>query len=270
MCKPNTHGIFGMMKHIKLLLLIATVLLASCQKDAPISECSLPYSGLLCKTYIYENDACIGYIAHDYDNTLRKTHDIFKTVKGRTDKTVIYTYTNNRLSEEQHLNASDKETRLIRYAYTDAGLFLKTEYFAGNTPELSHHYTYINNKLSEELIDYVSGNDTLIRYEYDFQGELWRKSYLLNSTSLIKYQIHEFFDNQSERIKFYDARHMYRGYKLIETNTDGSLKSETTYNSENTLTEKTTYNYNHLGITAEKVYDSNMNVKGYKLYYYSE
>lgn len=265
------RGKFGMMKPFKLFILFFSFFFVSCEKDKLINDCSLPYPDLLCKTYLFENDICIGYINYDYNTALQKTSEEYKTINGKTEKSICFKYNQQELLLEERIIKNNKtDNEVISYEYTAFQKVEKKEYFKNENLVKSIHYFYDNtDKIEQIKIFNQSSLDSLIVFEYDNEGLLWRQSYFDKDNTLLSYEIHQFYDNNIERIIFYNAKDLIQGFHLLQRDAEEKMLSQKVYDRNNELVEKTVYEYENTFLIKVSKLDAYDKVKSYTVYFYS-
>ena len=261
-----------MMKFFKYLFFFISLLFLSCEKDPLINyDCSLPADGLLCKTYIFENSQCIGYIDYEYNANLQKETEYLKTPKGKVEKTFSYVYNAQGLISEENIdkNSSTKNEKIV-YSYSATNKILKTEHFDNEMLSNSAVYVYDStDNLTTTNIFYQSALDTVIKFEYDTKGKLWRQSFYNKDNSISSYQIHIYFDNGVERINLFNVNDVYLGYNLLTFNASGNITLFSAFDRDNVLTEKIIYDYENDRLIKETRKDGAENIVSYKVLFYS-
>ena len=272
MPKPSIRGRYGMMKLSSCIVLLIVALFYSCQKDSLMNcNCTLPAKDMLCKTYLFNNEVCIGYIEYAYNAQLQKETETYKSVKGKIEKTISYTYNNAGFISEMIIETRSPEKKeRISYVYNLTNKIENIEIFDDETLIKSKLYAYNNsNELQQTKI--ISGGvlDTLISFEYDVEGKLWRESFYNSDSLLSSYQIHQFYFNGIERVNFYNANDVYSGYNLWVHDSDGNIISFSDYDQTNNLIEKTIYTYENRLLKKVSTQDGFGHEISYIAYFYS-
>jgi len=265
------HGKYGTMKLFKIIIFLVLTGLMSCQKDVLINDCTLAYPGLLCKSFFFEGENCIGYTENEYNSNLQKIKTIYKSTAGKAEKTIEYTYNCANLIVEEHIYGKNNALKeVILYKYTPSDLLEKASHFVdGNETRTITHIYLSDNKLEETQVLTQGALDTVIRFEYDTRNKLWRKSYYTKDNALLQYQIHEYFDNNIERIKFYNAKDIYQGYHMLQFNEEMKSLIFITYDRENKIVEKLMFEYEDgflIGIEKKDAYNT---IKSKIIHFYS-
>jgi len=260
------------MKIYKYLVFFISLLFFSCEKDPLINyNCSLPYDGLLCKTYLFENNLCIGYIDYEYNVNLLKEKEYLKTPKGRVEKTFSFVYNNQGLISEAYINKeSQTKSEKTLFNYSATNKILKTEHYVNEVLIDYSENTYdADDNLLEKSIYYQGALDSVIKFEYDSEGKLWRQSFYNEDNTLASYQIHIYFDNGVERINLFNAKDVYLGYVLLTFNDSEKMTSYAEFDKDNQLTEKIICDYENDRLIKETVKDGAENIVSYKILFYS-
>jgi len=226
---------------------------------------------MLCKKYLFDNNICIGYIDYDYNAQLLKETENYKTVKGKVEKTISFTYNSmGSVSCENIKTISPVKNVSFLYSYNAANKIEKIEQRENESLVKSSLFLYNDSNVLQKTEIYNSGVlDSLILFEYDTAGKLWRQSVFGNDSALISYQIHQFFFNGIERINFFNSNDVYLGYNLFVHNNDGNMFSFATYGSANDLLEKTIYEYENKLLIKETTADGFGKTIRYLVYFYS-
>jgi len=260
------------MKLYKCLLLLITIFLISCEKDPLINcNCTLPYKDMLCKTYLFENDKCVGYIDYSYNTQLQKETEDYLSVKGKVEKTISYTYNSLGFISEKKVNTiSPAKTERISYTYNTSGKLEKLEQLENEVLIKSKTFLYNDSSKLQQIKIYSNGViDSLISFEYDCDGKLWRESFFNKDSSLSSYQIHQFYFNDIESVNLFNANDVYLGYNLWVHDSGGKIISYAEYNQTNDLVNKTTYTYENNLLVKETTIDGFGKVISYNVYFYS-
>ena len=272
MHKQNIPGKFGTMRLFNCLFLLVSMFLISCEKD-PLNncDCTLTTKGLLCKTYFFEYNECIGYVDYAYNNKLQRQTESFKTVKGKLKKVIASTYNDQGNIIETYVDIkSPAKTEKTTFTYNASNRIDKIEQFE-NEKLIKNKLFFYNEsgQLEKSKIYNLGISDSIILYEYDTKGLLWRESSLNGDSIVSSYKIHLFYDNNIERVNLYNSNNAYLGYNLQIFNTMGNIISYLTYSRTNELTEKITYEYeNNLLIKESKLNGFNQLIS-YTAHFYS-
>ncbi|MDD3877527.1 MAG: hypothetical protein PHT69_12980 [Bacteroidales bacterium] len=255
-----------------LLLFLNICFFSNCEKDPVIAfDCDLDKSGLLCKTYQFEDQKCVGYVRYKYtenDSVLTSTYfDIDENVK----KKIEYSYDSEGfLVEKKTLISESNKLEKELNSYNN-GLLSQTKNYIGETLTSEIHFFYNNSGVCNrvEFLNQEGVVDSLILYEYDSMDILWRKSYFKGETALLRYEIHEWFDNSVKRIDHYNGNDVFLGYELLLFNSDGLLREQSVYNHNLVLSGKDIYEFEDKKLVKLLSYNGLMNLIAHKILIYS-
>lgn len=272
MPRLKNHGKYGMMKKYKQYLLfgLSFFLFTHCEKDPMTSyDCNLEHSGLLCRTYLLEGDKSIGYIDHTYKG-LEPYKFFYRDNKGKLRQTVTHTYNSQgTLIEKQYIRVTAPD-KMYQYAYTNFGELSLITAFEDNKEIKRTVFHYNEKQMLEKEEVFVKGQrDTLVSYEYDSSGELWRQSFFNSSNTLINYKIHTFFDNGITRINSYNSKDIFTGYEIFVNNAYGDIHKHAVYNHLYELTNKKVYDYDNRQLVKLSTFNGLMQLVSQKFFLYS-
>lgn len=271
MRRQSIRGTSGKMKTFSVFLWVLLLFLMACEKDPLINgDCSQTPPGMLCKTYFFENDLCIGYIEHHYDNAYREESQVYKSPKGQIKMTVTFTYNAVGLkTEERIIKETSDNTESIFYYYNSLSKPTLEEYYTNGSLSGKKAYFYNDTLLTEIQISNTEGLDSVITYEYDTDYFLWRTSFFNRDSTLISREIHSFYENNIERIDLYDAFNVFKGYHLLHSDSNGNMLTDARYNADQILNEKIIYTY--IAGKPEKISltDAMGQVKSYTVFFYN-
>ncbi|OPZ95486.1 MAG: hypothetical protein BWY70_01994 [Bacteroidetes bacterium ADurb.Bin408] len=271
MHRLNIRGKYGRMRTCNILLLFLLLSLLSCEKDPLINgNCSQTPPGMLCKTYFFENDQCIGYIEHYYDSAYRERNQIYRNPKGRNKMKVTFSYNASGLLSVKHVNKeASGNTESTLYVYNSNSTPLREEYYANGTLLGKKEFFFTDSLLTGMKVYYNNEPDSIITLEYDTDHFLWRKSIFNSDSTLMAREIHSFYENNIERIDLYDAFNVFRGYQLLHSDSNGNLLTNAHYKSDQTLTEMISYTYSAGKPERITFLDALGKVKSYTAFFYN-
>ncbi len=257
MHKLKNHGVSGMTTLYSLWVysFLFLITLCSCAKDSVTAlDCSNTAYDQVCRTYIFENEKSIGYIDHRYPD---KQHvKSYNNNRGQTQKTVHVFFNHQNLKSQKIVSSLSQASKTFSYSYNDAGKMLRI--IKKNNGQLEKKTLfYYDSLLHLKSTEIFSGQqlDTLITYEYDNSGDLWRKTYYNADSATIKYAIFQYFTNDVVKISTYNSKNVFTGYTLNLYNTYGLIKSAATYDHNEDLVTKVEYFYDSGRLIEKSVYD---------------
>jgi len=255
--------------HLVYFLLFFVIIFAcSCEKD-PLSadDCAQIYPGLLCRTYLFEADKGIGYIDYQYDNKIL-TKEFYKNVKGEVRKAIEYSYNSDLLIVIEKSVDNNSNIREIKYIYTDFNELTECTHYENSVLIAQYNFYYDDlNRLVKQEILHQEMRDSILTYEYDNEGRLWRLSYHDGQMALLGYEIYVIYSNNIKRINTYNPKHNFMGYNLFVYN-NNMLETHIFYDMNYNIILRNTYHYKNNELILHEVFNKeNQRISHKELFY---